>query len=241
MLGLAPNAARLSVRFWHPGTLGDFARHVARYWKARQIEPAPWKGPPAAWSLLYEAAIRVGGKPKADTIPPLLGGQLMRAVLTGQPLPRTLLSAVITRIRADGDISGRRAAICKAVINSHLRTHPDKAATDRTTKEEEIPVSLDPSNANPAYCLGRLFAAYAYAEQSFAKRNATIRNKYLAGASANPSRVFPFLMRGYEHNRSGLMKATDARHAYGVKADKVVAAVLEQLEGAGLTKVSPHG
>ena len=27
-LGLAPNAARLSVRFWQPGTFGDFARHI---------------------------------------------------------------------------------------------------------------------------------------------------------------------------------------------------------------------
>ena len=143
MLGLAPNAARLSVRFWHPGTFGDFARHVSRFWEDLRIEPAPWKGPPAAWSLLYETAIRVGGKPKADTIPPLLGGQLMRAVLTGQALPRTLLSSIIARIRADGDIGGRRAAICKAVINSHLRSKSEQSATRRPTAKEEIPVSLE--------------------------------------------------------------------------------------------------
>ncbi|MGP9792039.1 type I-C CRISPR-associated protein Cas8c/Csd1 [Roseinatronobacter sp. NSM] len=219
MLGLAPNAARLSVRFWYPGTFGDFARNVTQFWDDLNILPAPWKGPPAAWSLLYETALRVGGRPKPDTISPLLGGQVMRAVLTGQPLPRMLLSAVIGRIRADGDINGRRAAICKAVIN-------------RVSKQEGIPVSLDPDNTNPAYCLGRLFAAYAYAEQSYAKRNATIRDKYLAGASANPARVFPLLMRGYEHNRSGLMKVTDQRRGSGVKADRAVSAILELLDGA---------
>ncbi len=215
MLGLAPNAARLSVRFWHPGTFGNFARHITQFWNDLDIKPSPWKGPPAAWSLLYETALLR----KADNIPPLLGGALMRAVLTGSPLPRTLLSAVIRRIRADGDINAKRAAICKAVIN---RT---------SLKEEEIPVSLDIENTNPAYCLGRLFAAYAYAEESYTKRSATLRDKYIAGASANPARVFPILMRGYEHNRASLHKAQDKRKGYGIKAEKAVESILELLDG----------
>jgi len=218
LLGLAPNAARLSVRFWHPGSVGDFARNVAQFWDDLAIEPVGWKGPPAAWSLLFETAIQVGGKAKVDTIPPLLGGNVMRAVLTGQPLPRMLLSAVIGRIRADGQINGRRAAICKAVVN-------------RISAQEEIPVSLDPHLQDIPYSLGRLFAAYAYAEKSYADRTSTIRDKYLAGASANPRRVFPLLMRGYEHNRSGLLKASDQRRGSGVKADKAVASIVELLDG----------
>ena len=214
LLGLAPNAARLSVRLWHPGTFGDFARNLARFWSDLEIAPAPWKGPPAAWSLLYETALQR----KAENIPPLLGGAVMRSVLNGQPLPRTLLSATIGRVRTDGDLSGRRAAICKAVIN-------------RTTKEE-IPVSLDPNSDNLAYNLGRLFAAYTYAEKSYAERGATLRDKYLSGASANPARVFPLLMRGYEHNRSGLLKAADQRRGSGIKADRAVAQILESLNGA---------
>jgi CRISPR-associated protein Csd1 len=207
ILGLAPNAARLSVRFWYPGTFGGLARHVARFWEDLSIEPAPWKGPPAAWSLLYETAIRVGGKPKADTIPPLLGGQLMRAVLTGQPLPRTLLSAVIPRIRADGDINGRRAAICKAVINSRLRLNRDQAAPCRPTTKEEIPVSLDPDNINPAYRLGRLFAVLERAQSAaLPGLNATIKDRYFAAASATPARVFPLLVKNATHHLALLKK-----------------------------------
>lgn len=207
MLGLAPNAARLSVRFWYPGTFGDFARHVSRFWTDLEIKPAPWKGPPAAGSLLYETAIRVGGKPKADTIPPLLGGQLLRAVLTGRPLPRTLLSAVIARVRADGDISGRRAAICKAVINSHRRTHHDQAAIGRPTREEDIPVSLDPENTNPAYRLGRLFAVLERAQSAaLPGLNATIKDRYFAAASATPARVFPLLVKNATHHLALLKK-----------------------------------
>lgn len=215
ILGLAPNAARLSVRFWYPGQFGDFARHVVQFWDDLQIEPARWRGPIAPWALLYETALQG----KAENIPPLLGGTLMRAVLTGQPLPRTLLTAVIGRIRADGVINDRRAAICKAVVN-------------RLDPKENIPVSLDPESRNQAYCLGRLFASYTYAEHSYAKRSATLRDKYLAGASSNPGRVFPLLMRGYEHNRSALLKANDQRRGGGVKADKAVSAIVEMLDGA---------
>ncbi len=194
MLGLAPNAARLSVRFWYPGTFGDFARHVARFWDDLQFEPAPWKGPPAAWSLLYETAIRVSGKAKANTIQPLLGGQVMRSILTGRPLPRTLLTAVIARIRADGDISSRRAAICRAVIN-------------RTTKKEEIPVSLNLNSNDPAYRLGRLFARLELAQaKAHPSLNATIKDRYFAAASATPARVFPMLVKNATHHLALLKK-----------------------------------
>lgn len=190
LLGLAPNAARLSVRFWHPGSFGGFARHVQRFWDDLAITPSPWKHPPAAWSLLYETAL-LG---KAENIPPLLGGQLMRAVLTGQPLPRSLLSATIARIRADGNINGRRAAICKAVINRH-------------TKQEEIPVSLDPDNANPAYRLGRLFAVLEQIQQrALPGLNATIKDRYFAAASATPARVFPVLVKNATHHLSLMRK-----------------------------------
>ena len=200
VLGLAPNAARLSVRFWHQLTFGDFARHFARFWNDLKIEPERRTGPPAVWSLLHETAIRIGGKPKADTISPLLSGQVMRAVLTGQPLPRTLLFAIIARIRADGYINGRRVAICKAVINSHLRTAHALAATGYPINKKEISASLDLDNKNPAYRLGRLFAVLERA-QSAARpgRNSTIKDRYFVAASATPARVFPLLIKNATH------------------------------------------
>ncbi len=193
-LGLAPNAARLSVRFWQPGSFGDFARHITRFWEDLALQPSPWKTTPAAWSLLFETAIRVNGKPKAETIPPRLGGDLMRAVLTGAPYPRTLLSGVINRMRADGDVNGRRAAICRAVIN-------------RNTTREEIPMSLDRENPNPAYRLGRLFAVLERIQQAaLPGLNATIRDRYFAAASATPARIFPQLTKNATHHLSVMRK-----------------------------------
>jgi CRISPR-associated protein Csd1 len=227
-LGLAPNAARLAVRFWHPGTLGDLARHVARFWEECAIEPSPFRTragprPPRPWALLYETALQG----KAENIPPLLGGGLMRAVLTGGPYPRTLLTAVIGRIRADREDTGkpleqrgrdgRRAAIIRAVL---LRTN-----------KEEVPMALDEGATDVAYLLGRLFGAYVYAEKSHQDRGATLRDKYMGSASATPARVFPVLMRGYEHNLSSLRKAGGNKAGAGVRADRAVAAILAALPG----------
>lgn len=189
VLGLAPNAARLSVRFWMPGTLGDFTRNILRFHEDLRLEPSAWKRLPAAWALLYETALQR----KAENIPPLLGGDLMRAVLGGTPYPRMLLSAVIGRIRADGIINGARAAICKAYISRNLK--------------EEFPVSLDPDNTSPAYRLGRLFAVLEGIQQAaLPGLNATIRDRYFAAASATPARVFPLLFKTATHHLGNLRK-----------------------------------
>jgi CRISPR-associated protein Csd1 len=156
---------------------------------------------------------------KSENIPPKIGGDLMRAVLGGERYPMPLLSAVIGRIRADGDVNGVRAAICKAVIQRNLRL---------SNRTEEIPVALDKQNMNPAYRLGRLFALFEWAETGAGKRNATIRDKYFASASTTPARVFPLLMRGSTHNLAKLRKGSSTGLA--VMLDKEITEVLAGLD-----------
>ncbi|WP_068088970.1 type I-C CRISPR-associated protein Cas8c/Csd1 [Polycladidibacter stylochi] len=190
VLGLAPNAARLSIRFWQQSGLQTFAQNIARFWQDLSLEPSGFNGPPAAWALLYEIALQR----KAENIPPLLGGEVMRAVLAGQPLPSTLLSAVMTRIRAEKDISGRRVAILKAVINRRT--------------QEEISVSLDSETTNSAYRLGRLFALLERSQSAaLPGLNATIKDRYFSAASATPARIFPLLLRNSNHHLANLKKA----------------------------------
>lgn len=201
ILGLAPNAARLAIRFWQPGTLGDFARNVLRFWEDLRQEPPAWKGPPAAWSLLYETA----AQRKADNIPPRLGGDLMQAVLTGAPYPRTLMAATIARIRADHDINARRVAIIAAVLCRNFK--------------EDVPMSLDRSNADPAYRLGRLFAVLESIQQAaLPGLNATIKDRYFAAASATPARVFPLLVKTATHHLSNLRKGDKGGLAHHFEA-----------------------
>lgn len=228
VLGLAPNAARLSVRTWLPGTVGDMARAARHFWADCAIDPSPFhKGgvpvAPKPWALLYDLAAQRDEK----NIPPKLGGELLRSILAGSKFPATILVVALQRIRVEGEadrarhgnVDGRRAALIRAVL---IRNH-----------EMEVPMALDESADDPAYLLGRLFAAYAYAERSYQDRGASLRSKYMGAASATPARVFPQLMRGYEHNLASLRKAGGQKAGAGVKADRAVAAIVERLPGGG--------
>lgn len=218
VLGLAPSSARLSIRFWYEDSIGALANRVGEHWRDLRLEPPAWTSPPPVWRLLYETATQR----KAENIPPTLGGALMRAILTGGPYPRALLAAVVARIRADKDVNGTRAAICKAVLARDHRLDREK---------EGVPVTFHATSSDIAYNLGRLFAAYAYAEKSLAERNATIRDKYAGAASATPLRVFPILMRGYEHNRAGLAKSGGMKVGRGVRAEQTVSQIIGLLPG----------
>lgn len=194
ILGLSPNAARLSIRFWHTNTLGAIARRIVDHWRDLHIEPLPWKTPPAAWRLLIEMA----PQRKADRIPPILGGALMRAILTGGPYPRSLLAAIVMRMRQDHDINGLRAAICKACLARDYRLGLSK---------EDVPVSLNPHETNVAYRLGRLFAVYERVQTAaLGNVNATIRDRYFGAASATPASIFPLLERTSGHHLASLRK-----------------------------------
>lgn len=218
VLGLAPNAARISIRFWYQETFGDIVRRMLDHRNDLSLDPTPWRRPPAAWRLLLETAVQR----KAENIPPTLCGALMRSILTGSRYPQSLLTGIILRIRADRDINGIRTAICKACLARDYRLQLTK---------EEVPVSIDIDSDNVAYNLGRLFAIYTYAERSVAERNATIRDRYIGSASATPHRVFPILMRGYEHNRSRLAKEDRLKQGAGIRADKAVREVIWRLPG----------
>jgi CRISPR-associated protein Csd1 len=189
VLGLAPNAARIAIRFWHEDTLGNLARRFGEHYRDLAIEPPPPRAAlPAVWRLLYETAVQR----KAENIPPNLSGEVMRAILSGQRYPRALLAAVIIRMRTDGTINGLRAALCKACLNRDARL---------SGRKEDVPVSLDKSDPNPGYRLGRLFAVLEAAQlAALGNLNATIRDRYYGAAAATPTAVFPLLMKNYKNH-----------------------------------------
>ncbi|MCB1776904.1 MAG: type I-C CRISPR-associated protein Cas8c/Csd1 [Candidatus Competibacteraceae bacterium] len=196
VLGLSPNASRLSIRFWQVGTLECFAKRLAEHYADLQLEPLPWKTPPAIWRLLYAVA----AQSKSENILPLLAGEITRSILTGSRYPRSLLANAIMRMRADGEISGLRVALCKSVLARDRRKGVKGI-------EEEIPVSLDKESTHPGYRLGRLFAVLENIQRAaLGQINATIRDRYYGAASATPASVFPMLLRNTQHHLSKLRK-----------------------------------
>lgn len=185
ILGLAPNAARVSLRFWHVATFGELARRMAEHAEDLSIEHHE-KMPeyPGLWRLLLEVAVQG----KSENIPPLLGGSLMRSILTGSPYPESLFAAVLSRIRADKQVTYLRAALLKACL---IRNH-----------KQEILRMFDPDRTDVPYLLGRLFSLLEKAQLDALGRdlNATIRDRYFGAASATPGIVFPQLLRLAQHH-----------------------------------------
>jgi CRISPR-associated protein Csd1 len=222
VLGLAPNASRLSIRFWETGSLGAFARRLAEHFRDLAIEPLPWKTEPAIWRLLYATAPSRGGKSKAEDVPPQLAGEMTRAILTGSRYPRSLLNNVIMRMRADGDISGVRVALCKAVLARDLRLGVKGI-------NEELPMSLDKEACNPGYRLGRLFAVLEGAQRAAlgGQVNATIRDRYYGAASATPATVFPMLLRNTQNHLAKLRKE---RPGLAVNLERDIGEIIDGLQ-----------
>ena len=216
ILGIAANVGRLSVRLWHVDSVGALARRIVEHWDDLRIEPSPWPEPPPARRLLYEAA----RQRKADRIPPTLSPALLRAILSGGRYPRTLLAAVIARIRAGKAVTGAQAAICRA----HLaRDH--RLGFER----EDAPVSLDRDETHPAYRLGRLFAVYERVQRAaLGAVNAGIRDRFYGAASATPASVFPLLARKCAHHITSLRRREKSRglaHWYEREIDAILKGV----------------
>lgn len=201
VLGLAPNASRISIRFWYVNTLGALADNVAWHARDMQLLPAPWKLMPALWRLVLATAPSRDGRAKSEDVPPQLAGELMRAILNGTRYPGSLLANTLMRMRTDGDLSGVRVAICKAVLTRSQRLGNKEI-------KEEVPVSLDKESTSPGYRLGRLFAVLESVQRNAlgGQVNATIRDRYYGAASATPASVFPVLLRNTQNHLSKLRK-----------------------------------
>ncbi len=190
ILGLAPNPpARIAIRFWMTGTVAEFSQKIGQWFQDIDITGRAKFGYPGIRRLLLSTALRKKDKKDEDkNISPVLVGEVYRAIFQGQPMPETLLVAVIRRLRAEkGHVSYERACLIKACLN---RRKVDPI-------EKEVSVSLDKTETNIGYRLGRLFAVLELLEQAAHEKkiNSTIRDRYYSSASSTPGVVFPTLIR----------------------------------------------
>ncbi len=208
VLGLAPNASRLSIRFWMEDTFGTLMENYQRFLSDMRVDPADHNDHTALWQYLLETAV-LG---KRENVPPTLAGEWMRAILTGTNYPYTLLSTVLMRIRADGHVNARRVAILKSILVRNL-------------KMKGVPVAFDPDNRNKGYLLGRLFALYEQVQRAALgdKVNATIKDKFYGSASAQPRKVFALLESGSANHLSKIGKQNMGRK---VNLEKQIADIM---------------
>lgn len=218
LLGLAPNAARLSVRFFLRDTFGSFAQNLQKHAEEMEIdcsEKEKFRTLPI-WAVVNETTRTVPGQPAKPS--PQLAGDLLRAVLTGGRYPATLLNGVTLRIRAEQAVTRGRAAVIKAY---YLRNYPTEL------NKEVYTVSLN-ETTNVPYLLGRLFSVLEAVQKAANPGiNTTIKDRYFNAACATPGTAFPTLLR---LSQKHLRKLNDGLATH---YDKQITELMAQLPESG--------
>lgn len=221
LLGLSPNASRLSVRLWVEADaaelrqrLGQHLRDIALYdrWDNRLLTLR--RIAEATGRAVEDKGKRLKFDTKAASLQ--LAGDLARSVLTGAAYPQSLLATMLRRIHGDGEVAYVRVAAIKACLvrNSRLRGNP-----------LEVSVMLDTTNTDAAYCCGRAFAMLEKTQTDSAdgELNTTIKDRYFSSASTTPALVFPRLFRLNQHHLAKL------EHGSRIYWEKQLGEVLSKL------------
>lgn len=196
ILGLSPNAARISLRFMVEDSFGDFLTKSLRHYEDMRIEKQYASEPEAIslWRILNETIPPASGA-KAKMASPVLAGAVMRAVIQGLQYPDTLYKAILLRIKAEKNINYVKASIIKGYLTRKLASDKKERAV--------LTMSLNQQSDVKPYVLGRLFAVLEKAQEDAnpgAKLNTTIKDRYFNAASATPGIIFPRLLALSNHH-----------------------------------------
>lgn len=223
ILGLAPNAARLSVRFFLRDSFGALMKNVNDHYERMEIvRPAYEKFTYLPlWALLRET-VNLNSRDKVPS--PSMAGATARAIFSGGRYPASLLEATMLRIRAERHITWGRAAIIKAYYLKN--PHED-------CPKEVLTVSLNEASTDTAYTLGRLFSVYEAVQQTANPGiNATIKDKYFNSAAAMPASIFPVLNNLYQKH---LRKLEGGQRVYYDKQVMALKGILGESYPARMT------
>ena len=209
VLGLSPNASRLSVRFFYRNTFGSMLSHIAAHYRRLSIE-----GERRCLTPYFLALETVSPtvRSKSAAMSPVLGGALLSAILNNQRYPEMLYESVLMRIRAEHEVTSGKAAIIKAYLLKN---------TENTNFKEVLTMALNEESTNRAYVLGRLFAALENA-QYHANNSSNLKERYLTSACATPGLVFPSMLQMAAHHTAKSGSVAD---------EKLIEELLDKLEG----------
>lgn len=189
ILGLAPNAARLSVRFFLKNTFGQVMRNVNEHYERLEIVKPKNDAFDIIplWALLRES-VNMNSRDKSPS--PAMAGATARAIFSGSAYPASLLQLTMLRIRAERNITRGRAAIIKA----YYLKNPHKDCP-----KEVLTVHLNQESTNIPYTLGRIFSVYEATQQAANPGiNTTIKDRFFNSAASTPATIFPVLDNLYQ-------------------------------------------
>lgn len=181
VLGLSPNASRIAIRFWYEGNVKEIKERIAQHFEDIKVVHA-LRDP--EYLSLFQLLVSTAAERKSANIPPNLGGEVMRAVLSGNAYPRTLFANAIRRCKAEQDVGFARSAIIKGFLARNARISK--------SNQQEVSMALDKTYSNIGYVLGRLFAVFERVQEQAqgSGLNKTIRDTYFGAAASSPLVTF---------------------------------------------------
>ncbi len=219
ILGLSPNAARLSVRFFLENTFGGFMKNIIRHYEEMMIKVPSFISDThfPVWRILKET---VNPDSKNKSAKPQLAGSFVYSILTGYKYPSTLYNNIMIRIKAERDVSEKRDAIRASVIKAYLiRNYPKY--------KEVLTVELNHECTNQAYVLGKLFALLEEIQSAANPNiNTTIKDKYFTSASSTPAVIFPFLI---DLSQKHLKKIRNEKTGYCIAKQKELTELISKI------------
>lgn len=225
ILGLSPNAGRISVRLFLRNTFSKLVTNLSLHQERMKLEGPSWeKQNIPLWKTL-KATVNPNGKEQAAS--PLLSGSLFRAVLQDTKYPASAFQNILLRIFADQDkaAEGGRPAIEKI---SHTKAAFIKAYLLKNSKEhweEKLQMALNENCNDVSYVLGRMFSLLENIQQGANPGiNTTIKERYFNSACATPASVFPILLKLANTHLSKLDggKAVYFKKKMGALMDKIM-------------------
>lgn len=222
VVGLTPNKSRVCQKFVYHDKFGKILDNVMKH--QHDIAIGDYKRQVSIERIGHELISPKASKPKKDDendtnkVPPPLTAALFEAILKGTRYPEELLSTVVARVKTDSDEEKNHF-----IKINDVRTGLIKGCINRKQNKEEIKMSLDLENKNPAYLCGRLFAVMEKIQQdsSEAPLNSTIKDNYFSSACSRPATVFPKL---YSLSQNHLKKFDNSklRNYYNDKCLEII-------------------
>lgn len=184
ILGLAPNASRIAIRFFEENRFGEVLQNLEAHQKRMELQGPDWeKGEIPLWKILKETT---NPNTKESCASPLMAGSLLRAILENTKYPESVYHQVLMRVFKDQEISHTKAAFIKAYLLKNATKH----------WEEKLQMAVNKETKEISYVLGRLFSVLEDIQQNaIPEINATIKKRYFNSACTTPAAVFPILLK----------------------------------------------
>ncbi len=230
ILGLSPNAARISIRFFLQSTFGDVLKNIINHHKNMEIVAGRDNSRYVPIMKLKDSL--VSSKSRDKNLSPVLAGSILKSILSGGLYPESLFANAMMRIKSEQDYKDDRGRAFYKI--SHTRCAIIKAYLMRN-KGRVITVALDENERDTAYILGRIFSVWEMIQKRSVEGdiNATIKDRYFNAFCATPRNIFPVLSKLSQYH---LKKLEGGQKIY---YEKMVGELMGKLDPNSLPKILP--